>query len=501
MDSSVALVKECLEAVLDSLDRRTLPHVLLEQLVQDYSLSVRRGRDPYKRVCYVVIARLDPAAGDKMALPNEDYSLLFYSIEDYLWLRLSVARLEDDDKVPDSLVAYHLSMKSIQEEVRSFGASHFDPKGDTPAFYALVLILTGQHAEAVAYLDRKARICTEATHVAYVLYYYGILRDVNTSSRDQPADDLSECLQYDYADLLWRYVSRFSKSDPALAAIYLFTLRNAEVRNELLRKLLLETKDFGLLLGNKSAKVGERGFGRVGVLEDLWSFGGNAGAESHWLSVVEAAADAAEQVGDRNSAVALYDVAGNRGKVVLLLVDKLCAELTSKDSGTRAEAFRNGHEYRKKLADDGYMNGRGGDDDMLTQLLPSFDMVLSLGEFFDLLWNKEFERAWKLMNSLGFLPASDGQVMLKASELRVGGGVWSDAVTDRVPEVVVGAMECLAALYSAMRQRRQGLAGSGLLTQGNVRAAGRTLLNFSGMIPNMSADISARLVRLDVLMG
>lgn len=503
-DASVTLIEQCLHASITAGERGALPEPLLERLVQDYGLSAQRGEDPYQRVCYVVLARLDPAAGDKIALPDSDYSLLFYSIEDYLWLRLSVVRLEGDEKAPDSLAMYQLSLRSIQEEVRSFGPSHFDPQGDTPAFYALVLLLTCQFAEAIRYLDRGARAIAEATHIAYTLYYYGMLRETVGLEATDDKDSDDACFRFDYAELLWRYISRFSRTDPTAAAVYLFTLRDGGVRKGLLRRLLLETKEFDLLLGSKPVRSGSRVDRQVGVLEELWPLGGRDAAHGGgWMSLVEDAAAAAEESGDRTSAVQLYDVAGVRGKVVAILIDKLSAELTSRDTPARTRGFEEATEYRRQLENDRINRPleRVHGDMLLNQLMPSFDLLLSMGEFFDLVWQKQFERAWELLDKVDFLPRNDAQLVAKTSELKVGGGVWADAVCDRVPEIVLGAMEVLAALHSMQRRSGREIGGTGLWSTGTLRTAARTLVNFSGMLPNVSADISARLVRLDVLMN
>lgn len=482
---SVLLVEECLTAICSSRGRSMLPHSLLERIVQDYGLSAKRGEDPYQRVCYVVLARLDPAAGDKMALPDIDYSLLFYSIEDYLWLRLSVARLEGDPTPPDSLAMYSLSLKTIQEEVRRFGAAHFDPQGDTPAFYALVLLLTGQFAAAIEYLERGARAITEATHIAFTLYYYGMLRD---DSSVKSEDGWDGCYRLDYSELLWRYVSQFARADATASAVYLFTLRDASMRKEFLKKLLLETKAFTLLLGSSGPGSEKRG----GVLAELWPLGGRDSAMSGWVSVVEAAASTAEERGDRSSAVALYDVAGASGKVVGILIDRMSAELTSRESPARDRAFNEAKQYQKRIEEARMNQGIRGQDMLLERLLPSFALLLALGEFFDRLWRKEFESAWRLMKELGVLPAEEGQLVSKAQELRVGGGIWADAVCDRVPEVLLGAMEAIAALHGQSGRKSEVSAG--------LRAAAKTLVSFSGMMQFPSADISARLVGLEVLM-
>lgn len=502
-DSSVALIEQCLEAVANSGEKRSLPHSMLTRLVQDYGLTAKRGEDPYQRVCYVVLARLDPAAGDKMSLHDSDYALLFYSIEDYLWLRLSVARFEGDDKAPDSLAMYQLSLKAIQEEMKGFGPGHFDPQGDTPAFYALVLILTGQFSEALAYLDQGARAIAEATHTAYVLYYYGILREDGQVQEDG-GEWPDECFRFDFPDLLWRYISRFARTDPASAALYIFTLRDVEMRKAYLQKLLLETKEFTLLLGQNTNQRSGRDERQVGILEELWPLGGrNAVMQESWLSVVESAAVAAEEIGDRSSAIVLYGAAGVRSKVLMILVDKLSAELTSRDAPARERVFTEARAYQKQMESERGRLGLGQTQNAadVEKILPSFYMLLSLGEFFDLLWEKRFEQAWELLSRLALLPGNDSELVSKTVELRVGGGVWADGVCDRVPEVLLGGMETLAGLHSAQRKlEREGRSHTEDYHSW-VRGSARTLVNFSGMVGHISADISARLVRLEVVMN
>ncbi|CDF32910.1 unnamed protein product [Chondrus crispus] len=500
-DASVILIEQCLRASLTAGERGALPEMLLERLVQEYGLSVQRGEDPYERACYVVLGRLDPAAGDKLALPDSDYSLLFYSIEDYLWLRLSIVRLDTDERAPESLRMYELPMKCIQEEVRRFGPAHFDPQGDTPTFYAFVLLLTGQFSAAIEYLDGGARAIAEATHVAYILYYYGILREPGGVDAGA-ADGANFC--FDYAELLWRYVTRFSRTDATAAAVYLFTLRDGVVRKELLQRLVLETKEFDLLLGTKAFRDDGRGGRQAGVLQELWPLGGRDGTVGgSWMSVVADAARAADEAGDRASAVQLYDVAGARGKVVGILIDRLSAELTSRNTASRDVTFKEAMKYRQGLENDRMHRPleRMEGDVLLGQLLPSLDLLLGMGEFFELIWEKQFERAWELLDKMDFLPRTDGQLVSKISELKVGGGVWADAVCDRVPEIVLGAMEVLAGLHGMQRRSGREIGGSGLWSTQTLRTAAKTLVNFSGMLPNVSADVSARLVRLDVLMN
>ncbi len=502
-NNSVQLMEECLAAFVASGERRQLPGDLLMRLVQDYGLHARRGLDPYHRVCCVVIARLDPAAGDKMTLIDQDYSLLFVSIEDYLWLRLSIARIDGDSSPPGALSTYALPLRAVQDEMREFGPAHFDPRGDAPVFYALVLLLTGQFCEAIKYLDSGVNAFAEAVHIAFVLYYYGMVREGNEDVPEHGESALDDsCLRVNYADLLWRYVSRFSSADPTSAVVYLFTIRDADMRNDLLKKLLLDTKELKLLVGAVPLSEPDPANRQPSVLEEMWPLSGRDNvSRSAWVGVVEDAAIAAEGSGDAATAMALYDVCVAYGKVVKLLIDRLAAELTARDSPVRERVLADARAYQLKLDKRGVGGAISSSRDaLLDRCLPSFQALLQLADFFDRVWARDHESAWRLLQSTGILPMHESQLVGKTQELRPGGsGIWVDKLCERIPEILLAAMECIAALYAA-QQRGNTDPAARAHSSAELRAAARILVNFSGMMPQPSADVSARLVRLEVLM-
>jgi Nup93/Nic96 len=499
--SSVVLFRDCLSAYIESGDSRIIPDDSLAKLVHDYGMSVSRGLDNYQRVCYVVLSRLDPAAGEKMALRDDDYALLFFSIEDYLWLRLSIARLDGDPAPPGALVIYGLSLQSIQAEIVEFGPAHFDERGDSPVFYALILLLCGDFASAINYLENSARAITEATHIAFVLYHYGMLRPLQQTRPIQHLQELGDasgqgqqqalsagnansCLQVAYDELLWRYVAKFTGDDPAAAAVYLFTIRDTVLRNRYLEKLILETRAFTLLLGD--GPVTEPGRA-TGVLEELWPLGGRDASVNgnDWMTMVSCAASAAERRGDRAAAATLYDMTGATNKVADIVTDRLSAELTSRGSPARVQALSDARSYKSRLVARRESLGS-------SISLRSLGAVITLAEFFDLTWGGEFERAWAVVSGLGIVPLSDDMIGSKVRDVSPSGGAWSAAVCDRVPDVVVGAMECLAGVHGR---------GGGAGGRSAVRSAAHVLVNFAGLLSNATADMSARLIRLEVLMS
>lgn len=518
--ASVVLFRDCLLAYIESGDRRVLSEEMLSRLVHDYGMSVYRGGDNYHRVCCVVLSRLDPAAGEKMALTPEDYSLLFFSIEDYLWLRLIIARLDGDPAPPGALASYGLSMRDIQGEIAQFGPAHFDERGDSPVFYALILLLCGDFAGAINYLAGGPRAVTEAMHIAFVLYHYGMIRAPEHASAGggtpligrtngfmaspshappSPSGSLggergdadSNCLTVRYGELVWQYVSQFLADDPASAALYLFTLRDAPTRNEFMKKLILESGAFDILLGTGPVVDHNRA---QGVLASLWPLGGTAAMVdgNDWVSVVSRAALAAERRGDRTAAAALHDITGATDKVVELYMNALSSEMTSRGSKVRDKFLADAQAYQKVLH---HRSGQGMSSGSPVAL-KSLNAVVQLSKFFDVLWaqksSADLIRAWSIVKNIGILPANGNELHAKVREASVSGGAWTAAVCDRVPDVVVGAMECLAGLHGARR---------GASDIEVVQNDAHVLVNFASLLPNATADMSARLIRLEVLMS
>lgn len=494
-DNSVVLYEECLRSFISSGDQRRIPDELLTRLVQDYGLRARNGGDPYKRVCFVVIARLDPAAGDKMALQDVDYDYLFRNVEDYLWLQLSIARIDDDSSLPNALSSYELPLRNLQQQMRDFGPAHFDPRGDQAVFYAHILLLTGQFSEAITYLDRVTDSSAEAVHIAFVLYYYGMLREGDTGEEEDNHrnDALShQCLEVDYPSVLWRYVMQFAATDPTCAVVYLFTVRDSGKRNELLTKLLLETKQLKILVGAVGLSEPDPSLaGAKSVFEEMWPLAGREGVTSGgWLGVAEAAAVMADEKGDTETAISLFNVCRKYGKVALLLINRLSAELTSRGAPIRERLERDARAFVKKLSSS-LMDTR--QDGLLEACMPTLEMMLRLYTFFAQVWAKDYQRAWTVLQETGLLPMNAEQLVMKTRELRPG-AMWRDKLSERIPDIVLATMECIVEMYGEAQRKRE------LRNVREMKEKAKVLINFSAMMPGSSADLSARLMRYEVML-
>lgn len=477
-DGPLRLFSECLRSYCESGEKRSLPDHLLERLIQEYRVSVKDGVDPYRRVCYIVISRVDPSKGEAISLANSDYGLLFYSIEDYLWLRLSIARLEGDDPLPASLSTYDLSVKEIGEEVRNFGPGHFNANGDTPMFYALVLVLSGEFKEAIEYLSEKGRALTEAVHISYIMYHYGMTRDGSNDGTLDEMDSSDGFFNVDYASLMWEYASRLCKNDSAAAVLYIFSLRDHMLRRELLKKLLVEFQAIDSVIGRN---------GHDGVLSMLWKREeGNGDLEREgWRTIVVEAAEEAEKRGEREKALKLYGIGGLTSKIAEIHLKRLSGEVSFRGSPKRERIIRDANQFLSTCED----NCAGSVSD---KVLNSLRALITMGSFFDLRWAEKYEEAVGVLEKMPIVPKNEGEVVSKVSELGFGSRVWSNEIVEKVPELIVGAMEVLTALYNKK--------STSSLERAKLRQWARNLVNLCGMMRNLSADMSARLVGLEVLM-
>lgn len=84
--------------------------------------------DPYKVLLYKVIGRCE--------LENPNIPSVITTIEDYLWLELSLVR----DGVHDK--SYRLS--DFQKKITAYGPAYFDPNGKNPWYYFKILLISLQ---------------------------------------------------------------------------------------------------------------------------------------------------------------------------------------------------------------------------------------------------------------------------------------------------------------------------------------------------------------------
>ena len=111
----LAEMAEYLSDMLNSPDRRLSPHS--ENLIRlSYRRSVRSTTDPFKRAVYCILGACDP---------SDEHGEIATSLDDYLWIKLSQIRAEDQMDGPNQETSLALSqLQSLMLE--EYGESHFN---------------------------------------------------------------------------------------------------------------------------------------------------------------------------------------------------------------------------------------------------------------------------------------------------------------------------------------------------------------------------------------
>jgi hypothetical protein len=593
--------------------RGTLNQAMLSQMIQDYALLAHRmqpwqgyrdlslslnpnaheehrrsvEREMFKRICYVLVGRLNSTASGGMELLDMDYDVLFASIEDYLWMRLWTCRLREDEweaevafTCPDrhrnddsslfgeslssAMQPLELRLEHIQDEMQQFGPLHFDPHGARPHFYAMILLLTGQFEPALAYLvqcgltrmsagSQQLDPLMDAVHLGLILNYYGVIDEVV-----QPNPDL---VLYDYAAILWRYLQRerdevcIAKSDPAAAAAYLMTIRDAEQRFSCLCNLVMTTRAFSLLLGAMIPGTLTHRPGLVERLEHTAYTTRTSSSAAEWARVAYACAESCEIAGDVVHAAMLFELAGDVARVLSLLIRSLCATYLDNRLGTRrtpqtadmessqnelakqAQAFFEKYE-REGIFDrpPGSSRDRVDQNHTFRRLRRSLEVALELARFFTLVYGEDrqvtdtrndsgqtsraderYEAALELQRQLGLVPLSRSELPSKLEALRPGEN-YEEAILERLPAVLLAFMQVIQSLYETTRQTLRTLAlrtpdqdsvPSTKQTSSAWRARleqrlqelkeiAHTLVTFSGLLTYTTPADTAELVRLEM---
>ncbi|EME26751.1 nucleoporin interacting component family protein [Galdieria sulphuraria] len=434
---------------------RCLSEDSLVQLSQEYSLVARRSSDAFLRVCYILIARCNPNIDEKWKLQESDYSIVLSSIEDYLWFHLSLVRL-DEKQMPLSLQAYRLQLIDVQQEIQEFGASYFDPKGERPLFYTMILTLSLQFAKAVDYLVKCDGFLFYGLHIGLILYYYGILHNEkewksiignHPNLSNQYRKQIQVLLEpYDFDRCLWSYVQSIAKSRPLDAACYLYILRDTSSRMYYLKELILQSGEYESLLGF----IGPDGARRRGFIDQLERClpEEDRNVQVSLVLATDSAIEAAER-GDIQAAVRLYDIAEEYDRLVAILAKTLSAELIHSRSSLRSWLVEESRRYLKLLSE------KFISETNTSKWISTLKLLLSLVEFIDLVQQQKYEEAWTCICNLNILPTNERDVVAKSSQWQSVSDESDQLVAEKLSQVIVRAMDCLVALYQRTKESQR----------------------------------------------
>jgi nuclear pore complex protein Nup93 len=314
---------------------RDLQHRINSEFNQRSRVAPENSVDPYKMACYKIIGRCD--------IQHRTLDGVNMEMEDYMWLQFVMAR---EVRSTQALANEVCTLTDIQDTIREIGSRYFTKSKDTDfATYFFLLVMGGLFEEAVAYLLHYSH--TDAVHVAIALDFYGLLRvsDPSLIEDDFLSHTTTERPQLAFGRMVGYYTRDFRAANVIAAVDYLCLIclnqdlsgeagrKQAALCHEALRELVLESREFALLLGDLTSD-GQRINGAIEERKKLIALDGT---DDFMRIITLQAASVADDNGRTTDAVLLYHLAEEYDNV-LVIVTRALSEAVNAPLGE--EQFR-----------------------------------------------------------------------------------------------------------------------------------------------------------------
>jgi nuclear pore complex protein Nup93 len=318
-------------AFVTSPDRR-LPPNLQTDINNDYAQRARMAPedtiDPYRMMVFKIIGRCD--------LGRRNFESVNSDMMDWLWLQFALAR--EYSRV-DEFAHEAYGLDELRTSIKDIGDRYFGPNSDlpnAPTTFFFMQTLAGLFEKAIA--DLYPNNYMSAVHFAIALDYYGLLRVSDISSSDDLLTYTTrQRPQIAFGSMTGLYTRDFRTADPAGAVDYLSliclnadlegTLGKAqrELCHQALTELVLETREFAVLLGDIRAD-GQR---IKGSIEQRLQLIGIENELEFLRHITLVAARTAEDQSRTTDAALLYHLAEDYDKVVQIVNDAVSLSLTT----------------------------------------------------------------------------------------------------------------------------------------------------------------------------
>ncbi|GAB4816873.1 hypothetical protein N2152v2_003919 [Parachlorella kessleri] len=405
-----------------------------ERLLRDRAARARQPFYAQRLMAHALLCGNNHAA-------EQDFPAFFSTIEDFLWFKLRLVRV--DDKGPSASVGagyYEVyTLADLQQYLQQYPPGHYSHNGKEPLLYVLVLLLSLQFRAAVDFLAQEASTRDyrlDAVHLGICLLHYGVLG----ASGEQDAGAGARGL--DPGTLIHRYGREFLYTDAELALEYYMLASEAlggstAVKGQLLRELLVESKAYGFLLGGGGA-------GEGGALARFMPDAAERGR------VLEAVAQECAAAAQLEEAVELYMFAG-RPRHALRILNHCLADLAAAQAGPTGAAAAQGGEDAATVISRGNAaaaaitggGGGGGGSAADPADLAEVEAFEQLKVILDLLAASsrgDQPRVLQRLGDLPFIPTERFRLQVRAA------GVTSlhPAVAQQLPAVLLAAATALA---------------------------------------------------------
>ncbi|KAM3078154.1 nuclear pore complex subunit [Clarireedia jacksonii] len=299
--------------------RRELQDRIHSEYNQRSRIAPENSIDPFRMACYKVIGRCD--------LGNRSLENLSTTVHDWTWLQFVLAR--EINRV-DEIASEVFGLTEVQHTISEIGAKHFskvNEVGSPFGVYFLLLVCGGLFENAIDLLYRHTP--TDAVHFGIALDFYGLLRvsDPDIAEGGFLTYTTRQKPQVAYGLMVGYHTADFRAANVAAAVDYLTLIclnsdlpgdagrKQVALCHEALRELILESREFALLLGD----IRQDGMRIPGIIEERLSLINLANTDNFMKIVTIQAGSVADDNGRTTDAVLLYHLAEEYDNVVVIL--------------------------------------------------------------------------------------------------------------------------------------------------------------------------------------
>lgn len=312
-----------------------LPTEFMTRLHNEYSQHIKNSLngDPYRLAVYKIIGRCD--------LTRKSIPAITLNVEDWLWIHFMLIKEEPATGISSSTIINDsiyekYTLAEFQQLIISYGVQRFNN------YYLQILMLSGLFELAVEYAYKINEI--DAVHLAIGICNQHLLNISNnplTSSllvhgEDPTSINKHTKVSINFVKVITTYIKSFKFSDPRIALEYLLLIGlNTEVgkddlksvMHECIRELVLQTKEFTILLG-KISRDGSRIPGVIEQRKPLLLISNDADNKEYLKVITEQAASRADEEGRIYDSLLLYQLS-EEYNIVISIINNIISDLLS----------------------------------------------------------------------------------------------------------------------------------------------------------------------------
>ncbi|CCH41761.1 Nucleoporin [Wickerhamomyces ciferrii] len=457
------------KAYVSSQDKR-LPQPLVTKIQNEFNHHIKNSidGDPYRYAVYKILGRCQ--------LSRRNISNIALTIEDWLWMHLMLIR--EDSQVDYDPIHEKYTLSDFQEIILSYGNNKFSSN------YLQVLLLSGLYDEAGKYALETDEM--DGVHLNIGLAAYGLLQK-------STQETVNKTKGARFSKLLGSYVESFKFSDPRIAVEYLILIclfpDQIETCHEALRELVLETREFAILLGKINA-AGVRVPGKIEQRKSLINL------ENDFLNkITEQAAITADKEGRIYDGLLLYQLS-EEYEIVISIVNRLLGEFLSNTELEQSLVDGNSETNPILIAE----NFLSLYQDISVKNKEICKSLLKIAEIRQYYLEKDWDTTLKKIEELEILPINPnsdlGTTRLKAEELTF----LNENVLKNVPNLLIITMTCVA---QKNEQINSGPFNGGIKDDKlkELRLVAKNCVIFAGMVQyKMPRETFSLLIGLEALL-